>query len=108
MTTGSILLFNGGGIDCLRNFSDDIGKHMIFALHKHTNTTAKQIIYEVPNCIESALYLDEELKYAEGNITRFNTFKTRVKYFFKSYDYPRNRWKIERIERRIKNKINSV
>jgi hypothetical protein len=75
MTTGSILLFNGGGIDCLRNFSDDIGKHMIFALHKHTNTTAKQIIYEVPNCIESALYLDEELKYAEGNITRFNTLK---------------------------------
>ena len=105
MNSGSILLFNGGEIDCLRNFSDDIGKHMIFALSKHPNSTEKQIIYEVPNCIESALYLDEEYEYAEGNITRFNTFKTRMKYFFQSYDFPKNTWRLERIEKRIKKKI---
>jgi hypothetical protein len=101
----STLLFNGGGIDCLKNFSDDIGKNMIFALNKHPNSTENQTIYEVPDCIESALYLDEGMKYVEGNITRFNTFKTRVKYFFKSYDFPKNRWRIERIESRIKSKI---
>ncbi len=77
---------------------------MVFALNRHPDSTEKQIIYEVPDCIESALYLDEESKYVKGNITRFNTFKMRVKYFFKSYDYPKNRWKIERIERKIKKK----
>jgi len=105
MNSGSILLFNGGGIDCLRNFSDDIGKHMILAINKNQNSTEKQIIYEVPNCIESALYLDEEFEYAEGNITRFNTFKTRMKYFFQSYTFPKNTWRVERIEKRIKKKI---
>jgi len=105
MNVKSILLYNGGGIDCLRNFSDDIGKHMIFALNKHPNSTELQIIYEVPNCLESALYLDEDFENAEGNITRFNTFKTRVKYFLQNYDFPKNTWRVERIERRIKKKI---
>lgn len=105
MNSRSVLLFNGSGIDCLRNFSDDIGKYMIFALNKHQYSTEKEIVYEVPNCIESALYLDKEFDYAEGNITRFNTFKARMKYFFQSYDFPKNTWRVERIEKRIKNKF---
>jgi len=105
INSGSILLFNGGGIDCLRNFSDDIGENMIFALNKHPNSSEKQIIYEVPNCIESALYLDEEFEVAEGNITRFNSFKSRVLYFINIHNFPTNSWRINRIEEKIKRKI---
>lgn len=87
MNTKSVLLFNGGGIDCLRDFSDDIGKYMTFALNRHSNSTEEHTVFEVTNCIESALYLDKDLTCAEGNITRFNSFYSQILFSF-SISFP--------------------
>lgn len=102
----TISIFNGGVIDCLRPFDNDEGSQYVFALDEREDYGDNVLLYEVPFCIESALLVDKETMTVKGNITRLNTFLTRVYFRFGKYDFPNDEMELKKIERKIRRKLN--
>jgi len=105
--TGIIYLLNGGTL-CSRSFFDNVGTQYIFAFDQSEIVHNGQTLFEVPSCIESALLYDKEINRVKGNITRMNSFVSRLAYSLRIYKLPINHMTLNRIEKKIiRNKINT-
>lgn len=98
--TEFLFLLNGANL-CSRSFYDNVGTQYIFAFNKSEFVVHGQTLFDVPRCIESALLYDKKTNKVKGNITRMNSFVSRMASSLRVYKYPKNYVTLNRIENKI-------
>jgi hypothetical protein len=93
-------------IKCFESYNNfKIGDNIILILSKEISSVT--MIYNVPECVQSSLIVNQVDNSVTGNITYFNAMICRLSAFFKIYKYPKNHMSYTRLKKIVIRKTTS-